>query len=68
MDAIFIESTEVDKAEPGDNVRLRIKGMEEEDIRMGFVLCDTDALVQVRIVLAMLFFKCLCSCIGHYVI
>lgn len=46
VDAIFIESTEVDKAEPGDNVRLRIKGMEEEDIRMGFVLCDTDALVQ----------------------
>lgn len=41
----------MERAEPGDNVRLRIKGIEEEDIRMGFVLCDTDALVQVRVVL-----------------
>eukprot|EP00871_Galdieria_phlegrea_P004646 jgi/Galph1/5182/GphlegSOOS_G3873.1 len=46
VDAIFIESTEVERAEPGDNVRLRIKGIEEEDIRIGFVLCDVDALVQ----------------------
>ncbi|EME30233.1 peptide chain release factor eRF subunit 2 [Galdieria sulphuraria] len=46
VDAIFIESTEVERAEPGDNVRIRIKGIEEEDIRMGFVLCEADALVQ----------------------
>lgn len=28
------------QTEPGDNPRIRLKGIEEEDIRPGFVLCD----------------------------
>lgn len=37
---IYIEDTEVTKAKSGDNVRLRLKGVEEEEISSGFVLCE----------------------------
>ncbi len=38
--AVYIEETEVKAARSGDNVRLRLKGIEEEDVSVGFVLCD----------------------------
>ena len=38
--AIYLEDLEVAKARAGDNVRLKLKGGEEEDIQTGFVLCD----------------------------
>ncbi|PJF17397.1 Sup35p [Paramicrosporidium saccamoebae] len=37
---IYIEETEVKSAKSGDNVRLRLKGVEEEDVATGFVVCD----------------------------
>ncbi len=33
-------------AEPGDNVRMKVKGIEEEDLRYGFVMCPKDNVVQ----------------------
>lgn len=37
---IYIEETEVKAAKSGDNVRLRLKGVEEEEVSTGFVVCD----------------------------
>jgi translation elongation factor EF-1alpha len=37
---------QVDVAEPGDNVRMKVKGIEEEDLRYGFVMCPKENLVQ----------------------
>lgn len=39
-------SSQVDVAEPGDNVRMKVKGIEEEDLRYGFVMCQKDSVVQ----------------------
>lgn len=38
--AIYLEDLEVNKAKAGDNVRLKLKGVEEEDVQTGFVVCD----------------------------
>lgn len=38
---IYIEEQEINYAAAGDNVRLRLKGVEEEDVMPGFMLCDT---------------------------
>lgn len=40
VDDVQLEGSEAAVAEPGDNVRLRIKGVEEDDVRPGFVLCS----------------------------
>ncbi|KAI8927710.1 P-loop containing nucleoside triphosphate hydrolase protein [Entophlyctis helioformis] len=40
VSAIFQEETEITDAYAGDNVRIRLKGVEEEDAMAGFVLCD----------------------------
>lgn len=45
VDALMLEGTSAQVAEPGDNVRLRLKGVEEEDVRVGFVLCSPNDLV-----------------------
>jgi peptide chain release factor subunit 3 len=45
VDAVELEGSTATVAEPGDNVRLRLKGIDEEDIRCGFVLCSPDDLV-----------------------
>ncbi len=37
---IWIEETELNSAKVGDNVRLRLKGVEEEDCVSGYVICD----------------------------
>lgn len=37
---IYIEESEVKSAKSGDNIRLRLKGVEEEDVSTGFVACD----------------------------
>jgi len=39
---INIEESEVKEAESGDNVRLRLKGIEEEDVMVGFVACSAN--------------------------
>lgn len=45
VDALMLEGTSSQAAEPGDVVRLRLKGVEEEDVRVGFVLCSPRDLV-----------------------
>lgn len=45
VDALILENTSAQAAEPGDVVRLRLKGVEEEDVRVGFVLCSPRDLV-----------------------
>jgi peptide chain release factor subunit 3 len=45
VDAVELEGSESTTAVPGDNVRLRLKGIDDEDIRTGFVLCSPNALV-----------------------
>lgn len=37
---IYIEEIEVKTARSGDNVRIRLKGIEEEEVSTGFVICD----------------------------
>lgn len=34
------QDDELKSAQCGDNIRLRLKGVEEEDVHRGFVLCD----------------------------
>lgn len=38
--AVYLEETEVKKAFAGDNVKLKLKGVEEDEICIGFVVCD----------------------------
>lgn len=38
--AIFIDEDRVRRAGPGENLRVRVSGIEEEDILTGFVLCS----------------------------
>ncbi|KAL7104742.1 hypothetical protein ACP275_07G002000 [Erythranthe tilingii] len=38
--AIFIDEDKVRRAGPGENLRVRVSGIEEEDILTGFVLCS----------------------------
>eukprot|EP00033_Pygsuia_biforma_P000389 GCRY01000466.1.p1 GENE.GCRY01000466.1~~GCRY01000466.1.p1 ORF type:complete len:541 (+),score=145.19 GCRY01000466.1:150-1772(+) len=42
---LTLESFPIEVAEPGDNVKIKLKGVEEEDIRPGFVLCPQKNLV-----------------------
>ncbi|KAG2226831.1 hypothetical protein INT45_005796 [Circinella minor] len=45
--AIYNETEEeVDQAMCGDNVRVRLKGVEEDDVQPGFLLCDKKKPVQ----------------------
>lgn len=41
VESILHQEVEVDHAVSGDNVKLKLKGVEEDDIRPGFVLCST---------------------------
>ena len=40
VNAIFREEVEVPYALPGENIRLRVTGVEEEAVSTGFVVCD----------------------------
>jgi peptide chain release factor subunit 3 len=40
VSAIWCEEEEVEVAICGDNIRMRIKGIEEEDVMPGFVVCS----------------------------
>lgn len=41
---VWSDENEVDAAEPGENVKLKLKNVEEDDVSPGFVLCSNDAL------------------------
>lgn len=40
---------ELTVAEPGDNVRVRLRGVEEEDIKIGYILCSEENAVSVSL-------------------
>ncbi|KAM7535702.1 hypothetical protein Aperf_G00000088999 [Anoplocephala perfoliata] len=44
---ILIDDVEVDGSVAGDNVKLKLKNVEEEDVSPGFVLCSPDNLCHV---------------------
>lgn len=47
VSAIFCDETEVGAARCGENLRLRLAGVDEEDIQSGFVICDPRVAVPV---------------------
>lgn len=42
MDQLWSDEDEVTSVGPGENVKIKLKGVEEEDISSGFVLCDPN--------------------------
>lgn len=59
--SLLSDDVETDNAGPGENLKLRLKGIEEEEILPGFILCNAENLchsgrifdAQVSIVLYM---------------
>lgn len=41
---LLSDDVETDDATPGENLKLRLKGIEEEEILPGFILCSPDNL------------------------
>ncbi|KAI8810859.1 hypothetical protein BJ742DRAFT_885592 [Cladochytrium replicatum] len=46
--AIYVEDREIPHAKTGNNVRIRLKNVEEEDVMPGFVLCGLSNPVHIR--------------------
>lgn len=42
VDQLWSDEDEVTVVGPGENVKIKLKGVEEEDISSGFVLCDPN--------------------------
>lgn len=42
MDQLWSDEDEVTMVGPGENVKIKLKGIEEEDVSPGFVLCDAS--------------------------
>mmetsp|Transcript_36551 Transcript_36551/g.85794 ORF Transcript_36551/g.85794 Transcript_36551/m.85794 type:complete len:567 (+) Transcript_36551:95-1795(+) len=42
VEQIFVDQYELSEALPGDNIKMKIKGVEEEQLRNGFVICRKD--------------------------
>lgn len=40
VDQLWSDDIEVTSIGPGENVKVKLKGIEEEDVSPGFVLCD----------------------------
>lgn len=47
VDQFYCDDLEVNSVAPGENVKAKLKGIEEEDISPGFVLCDLNSPVRV---------------------
>ncbi|XP_057655678.1 eukaryotic peptide chain release factor GTP-binding subunit ERF3A [Diorhabda carinulata] len=41
VDMLLSDDDEVSRVVPGENVKVKVKGIEEEDVSPGFVLCDS---------------------------
>ncbi|KAJ8979973.1 hypothetical protein NQ317_013722 [Molorchus minor] len=41
VDMLLSDDDEVNRVVPGENVKIKVKGVEEEDVSPGFVLCDS---------------------------
>ena len=42
--SLLSDDVETDDAAPGENLKLRLKGIEEEEILPGFILCNAENL------------------------
>lgn len=42
--SLLSDDVETEYASPGENLKLRLKGIEEEEILPGFILCNADNL------------------------
>ena len=42
VDQLWSDDDEVTAVGPGENVKVKLKGIEEEDVSPGFVLCDSS--------------------------
>lgn len=42
VDQLFSDDEEVNSVGPGENIKVKLKGIEEEDVSPGFVLCDIN--------------------------
>jgi len=42
VEALWSDDEEVTAVGPGENVKLKLKGLEEEDVSPGFILCDPN--------------------------
>ncbi len=42
VDQLWSDDFEVTKIGVGENVKIKLKGVEEEDVSPGFVLCDSE--------------------------
>lgn len=42
--SLLSDDVETDDAGPGENLKLRLKGIEEEEILPGFILCNAENL------------------------
>lgn len=42
VDQLWSDDEEVTSVGPGENVKIKLKGIEEEDVSPGFVLCDSN--------------------------
>lgn len=55
VDSLYADEEEIDRARSGDNVKVKLKGIEEEDIQPGYVLCPRKAPCSVGTLPAWLF-------------
>lgn len=44
---IWSDEVETDRVVSGDNVKLKLKGVEESELQSGFIICSSDALCKV---------------------
>jgi translation elongation factor EF-1alpha len=47
VQTIYCDETEVGAAKGGENLRLRLTGIDEDDVQAGFVVCDPHVVVPV---------------------
>lgn len=47
VQTVFCDETEVGAAKGGENLRLRLSGIDEDDVQAGFVVCDPHVVVPV---------------------
>lgn len=40
VDQLWSDDEEVTSVGPGENIKVKLKGVEEEDVSPGFILCD----------------------------
>jgi peptide chain release factor subunit 3 len=43
VDGLWSDDDEVTAVGPGENVKMKLKGVEEEDVSQGFILCDPSS-------------------------